>query len=271
MSDQNQWSSYELVKPILVLMRCLGYKQQMPKQRTRYFFIQCVRFLTLITIIMTVQNQLLVSIKNNNSKGYLSAFLVSFKVILTLVFLRTLGCINILNQRIDLAYSTYKNIKIISWVFVTCLLLNQIIYITFDVVKYTIFENYYILIYMNDMKIDKHNYAHSFHSSFMSVQYFILIVLPMQTSYVYCALNCLIISKMYSKLNSSLESKQYKLISSDIRMIQLSHLRISNQAHRLSRQMSMPLLFIYYNFVTHLCEFTFHIVSYIRDPTVSGK
>ena len=135
--------------------------------------------------------------------------------------------------------------------------------------KLFFFDHVYVLVHLDDTMIDRSNLFSYFSFIRGCLMYFILIHLPHETWYYYCALNCIIISNMFKELNSNI-SKSFKINISDIRRIQLTHNKISRLSSELSKRLSVPLFVIYYHFFKNICRFAFHITCFLRDPQNSG-
>ena len=139
-----------------------------------------------------------------------------------------------------------------------------------DIIKIFFFDRLYVLIYLDETKIDHSDLSFYFSFISISIVYFLFVQLPFEACCMYSAINCMIILTMYKELNKEIEDGKFKIIASDLRKIQLIHNRISRMTTKLSRIMSIPLFLVYYRIIADICRFAFHIVSYIREPTISG-
>ena len=229
-----------------------------------------MRLLVLLAQISIISQNLVETIQYNTGKRYVKTFSILIIIITPAILMYFIRIEDFMDKEIKMSKNSCTRLKIISYLSFIYLIFNTFLYLITDFLKFFNFEYQYILMSLSKTKID-----HSSNSISLflmnSLQFFLLLTFPLELSCIYCSVICWIIANMFEEFNQQIMSEKFKLIASDIRKIQSTHHRISGQAFKFSKIMSVPLIFIYIHFVTHLCEFTFHIVSYVTDPPNSGK
>ena len=268
MYDQN---SSIIMSPILNVMKYMGFRQNSQKNRIKYYLIQIIRLISLLVVLHSIIRGILNFKSINNSRGWVKYFSMILKVIMPLVIMYSNNWSDILDDKIDMSSKSVHKLKLISITLICLQLASTVLVIILDLMKYFLFENYYILTSLNIIKIDRSYHAQSFNFIIGSISYFLMIRLPVELSCLFCAINCMVISRLFKELNESIAQNKFKFSAIDLRRIYFLHNRISEQVFRLSNAMSIPLILIYYHFITHICEFTFHIISFILDPVHTGR
>ena len=270
MFEENQDSIYEILKPIVTVMKYLGFAQQMPKQKLKYLFIQMIRILIVGTIIKCDVGQFTESIARKSCIALINSFFKTSLFNATLFILFFVNITDFYGQTIQLSRTSTRSLKTFSNIFLGVLILSMLINLVTDLMKLFLFNRLYFLTHLDETKIDRGQLARYFSFISGSALYFVFVYLPFEACCFYSTINCMIISRMFKELNKKIEQGKFKLNHSDIRKVQLTHHRISGMSTKLSRIMSIPLFLVYYRIVADICQFSFHIVSYIMESKNSG-
>ena len=260
-----------ILKPILVSMKYFGFGQQLPKDKRKYF-IKLMRLLVVLAQINIISMHLVETIQYKSINRFVRFVSIFIKGITPAILMHFIRNEDFMDKEIKLSKNSYRRLKIISYLSFVYLILNTFLYLIIDFVKFFNFETQYIMITLTKTKLD-HTSPSSISSFILTtLQFFLFITFPIELSCIYCSVICWIISMMFEELNQQIVSEKFKLIASHIWKIQSKHHRFSGQAFRLLQLMSVPLIFIYIHFVTLLCEFTFHIISFVETgPRISGN
>ena len=270
MSEQKNCKTEDILKPIVTLMKFFGFNQIMPKQKMKYFSIQFIRLLIVFTVIKIIVAQFINSMALNDYKAFVNWIHVLTDVSLTSLLLYSNKIQLTFDETIVLSTKSYKKLKIISRILLGFLLITHFIVIITDLIKLFYFDNWYILVFLNQNKIERTKFTSYLTFIFSSIQYFTFISFPRELWCIYCSITCLVISKMFEDLNKNILAKKFKMTLTDLHRIKLIHHKIKGQAINFSNVVSIPVLIIFYKIISSLCYFTFHIISYIRDPINSG-
>ena len=248
----------------------MGFRQQLPKERKRYYFILIMRFIIFSSVLNLLGQTLLQSINHNKSKGYLIFIWNALKFILPLITMYCLKLCAVLDQRICLSQRSAQRLRIFSYSLFFGHILNIIFNFILEFIKFFYLKNQYFLIALTKGKLDTSNIGEAFNQFTKGFQFYVLIQYQIEISCLYTIINCLIISTMFTEINQHIISYKFKMNPNDLRKIQLNHSRITEQITRLTTVLSTSLFIMYFHLMTNICQFTFHIVSYIRDPASSG-
>lgn len=268
MCAKSEMSFTEISKPIVSLMRFYGFRQQMPRKGFKYFSIQMMRILIIIAELTLVCRQSSVSMDKQSIRGYFKTLLISMQGSFALVIVALIDCSSVFDRNLFLNNRSRKRLHKLSHLWLYFIIINCVVYVTLDLIKYFHFKKHYILIYYQHLEVDHSDMLSNIFFFTLSVQYFFLLRFPLELVCIYCSINCLIVCEMFAELNLKIASKQFN--ANHLRRVQQKYYTISDQAFRLSKKMSIALLILYYHFVSHTCEYTFHIASYIRDVPNSG-
>ena len=136
MSEQNQYSSEEVLKPIVILMKYIGFNQQMPKQKFKLIFIQIYRLLMICTVIKLIVQQFYETFTNISSNSFIYAIIISISYSVTPIIMYCNQFNGILDPTLQLSYKSLRKLKTKSLIFIVFLLFTTLSYIVLDLTKF---------------------------------------------------------------------------------------------------------------------------------------
>ena len=145
------------LSPILNVMKYMGFRQNSPKNRIKYYLIQIMRLISFLVVLITIIRGILNFNNINNSRGWVKFFSMILKLIMPLVIMYSNNWSDILEAKIDMSSKSVHKLRLISIILICLQLASTISVIILDLIKYFFFENYYILTSLNIIKIDRSN------------------------------------------------------------------------------------------------------------------